>query len=83
MTRPARLGTDLDAVPVANASDRTAPTWEARALAAEARLAALPGAIAAAIEAQFVGQDHHEPTFNSGRDSGLRLAARIAREAQP
>lgn len=37
----ARLGTDLDAVPVANATERTAPTWEARALAAEARLAAV------------------------------------------
>lgn len=36
-----RLGDDLDAVPVANATERTAPTWEARALAAEARLAAL------------------------------------------
>lgn len=35
--------------------------------------------IAAEIEAEFVGQDHHEPTFNSGRDAGLRLAARIAR----
>lgn len=33
--------TDLDAVPVANATERTAPTWEARALAAEARLAAV------------------------------------------
>lgn len=41
MTRPARLGDDLDAVPVANATERTAPTWEARALAAEARLAEL------------------------------------------
>ena len=29
-----RLGHDLDAVPVANATERTAPTWEARALAA-------------------------------------------------
>ena len=35
--------------------------------------------IAAEIDAQFIGQDHHEPTFNSGRDAGLRLAARIAR----
>ena len=36
--------------------------------------------LSAAVEAQFVGQDHHEPTYNSGRDAGLRLAARIIRE---
>jgi len=37
--------------------------------------------IAQDIEAEFIGQDHHEPTYNSGRDAGLRLAARIARGA--
>lgn len=46
------------------------------------RLADLRERIAAEIEAEFVGQDHHEPTFNSGRDAGLRLAARIARGGQ-
>ena len=35
--------------------------------------------IAQEIGAQYVGADHHEPTFNSGRDAALRLAARIAR----
>ncbi len=42
-------------------------------------LAEIRERIAAEIEAEFVGQDHHEPTFNSGRDAGLRLAARVAR----
>lgn len=80
MSRPARLGHDLDAVPVANATERTAPTWEARALAAEARLAALRERIAVALEGCTTGP--------IGRSTGLRyiradVAARIAREAQP
>lgn len=60
---------------------------EVEALAARAVDAAAPilladlrERLAAAIEAQFVGQDHHEPTYNSGRGAGLRLAERIVRE---
>ena len=65
-----RWGCDASASGSLARCDCDGPTFEAR----------LRERLAAAIEAQFVGQDHHEPTYNSGRDAGLRVAARIVRE---